>query len=224
MKRSNYWMALLTLALAACGPAATPPPPGWPVPTQAAEGVPAEPAGEAQPAQEADPTEAAAPVPVQCDGQPTPAQGEGPYYTPGSPERTSLVEEGTSGTPLVVTGAVMDTNCQPIAGARVDFWQTDGDGAYDNVGYGMRGHQFTADDGTYALTTVVPGVYPGRTPHIHVKVFGPDGGEWLTSQIYIPGLSEDIPDGIFDSALLAREVDPAPDGTRHLAFDFVVRQ
>jgi len=126
---------------------------------------------------------------------------EGPYYTPGSPERRSIVEPGTVGFPFTLTGQVLDTNCKPIAGAWLDFWQADGNGAYDNAGYGLRGHQFTDKDGGYRLETVMPGEYPGRTLHIHVKVKAPGGPE-LTSQLFFHGAAGNASDRIFDTALV----------------------
>src|SRR5690349_21717392 len=105
-----------------------------------------------------------------CNGTITPALTEGPYYKAGSPQRTSLLEAGTTGTKVVLTGTVYDRNCRPIAGAWLDFWQADSSGAYDNSGYKLRGYQYADQNGRYQLTTVVPGEYPGRTVHIHVKV------------------------------------------------------
>lgn len=156
------------------------------------------------------------------NGSLTLAQTEGPYYTPNSPERSSLVEAGMGGTPLLVTGRVFEQDCQPITGAKVDFWQTDDQGQYDNSGYRLRGHQYTDENGVYALETIVPGQYPGRTAHIHVKVFAPDGRELLTTQIYIPGLSDQTPDGIYRPELLAQDLEPEADGRRRLGFNFVV--
>lgn len=111
-------------------------------------------------------------------------QNEGPYYTPGAPERTD-VTDGAFGTPLKLTGYVLDANCQLVAGAIVDFWQADGNGSYDNIGYVLRGIQATDTNGTYTLTTVIPGQYPGRTEHIHVKIT-PPGGQTYTTQLYMP--------------------------------------
>ena len=74
------------------------------------------------------------------------AQTEGPYFTPDSPERTSLREEGMAGTPLRVTGYVYSSGCDPAPNALLDFWHCDDAGVYDNEGYRLRGHQFTDDD------------------------------------------------------------------------------
>src|SRR3990172_318874 len=83
------------------------------------------------------------PTPACGDADdPTPAQTEGPYFTPNSPQRASLLETGMSGTRLVVEGFVLSTSCRPVARALVDFWQCDAAGNYDNTGYRLRGHQF----------------------------------------------------------------------------------
>src|SRR2546425_9357019 len=140
---------------------------------------------------------------ASCSGQPTPAQTEGPYYKPGSPMRTSLVEPGMAGTRLALSGRVLSRDCRPIAGARLDFWQADASGNYDNAGYRLRGNQTTGPDGSYLLHTVVPGEYPGRTEHIHAKVQRPGMGT-LTTQLYFPGVSRNQQDAIFDARLLLK--------------------
>ena len=136
-----------------------------------------------------------------CNGVATPSQTEGPFYKPNSPERTFLRESGLSGTPLTVTGYVLSTTCQPIAHALLDFWQADSNGNYDNTGFRLRGHQYTDKQGGYSLDTFVPGEYPGRTRHIHVKVQAP-GKPVLTTQLYFPGEARNDSDGIFSPELL----------------------
>lgn len=122
---------------------------------------------------------------------------------------------------MTLTGRVLTTAGRPISRALVDFWQADANGAYDNSGYRFRGHQFTDANGRYALTTVVPGLYPGRTRHIHVKV-QPRSGSILTTQLYFPGVARNRSDGIFQSALLVRNWRKV--GERRAArFDFVLR-
>ncbi len=135
------------------------------------------------------------------DDDPTDAQTEGPYYTPNTPRRSNLVTAGLRGIPLLVTGDVIDTQCRPVRGALLDFWQADAAGQYDNQGYRLRGHQFADARGRYALRTIVPGLYPGRTRHIHVKVQRPHG-KILTTQLYFPGEPRNRSDNIFDSSLL----------------------
>ena len=104
---------------------------------------------------------AMAPTPECRDGdEPTPRQGAGPFYTPDSPQRASLLEPGLPGTPLVLVGHVLQTSCQPLAGVLLDFWQADDEGRYDNQGYTLRGHQFTDANGQYRLETIVPASIP----------------------------------------------------------------
>jgi protocatechuate 3,4-dioxygenase beta subunit len=118
---------------------------------------------------------------------PTQSQTEGPYYTPKTPERNSLLEEAMTGTRLILVGYVLDQNCQPLSQAWLDFWQADANGEYDNSGYRLRGHQFTDAQGRYHLETILPGLYSSRPiEHIHVKV-KPEGGAEVTSQLYFPG-------------------------------------
>jgi protocatechuate 3,4-dioxygenase beta subunit len=150
----------------------------------------------------------------------TPSQTEGPYFTANSPETTSLLEAGSADTRLVVSGFVLTTACQPVSGALLDFWQADARGEYDNVGYRYRGHQFTDAEGRFYLETVVPGLYPGRTRHIHVKVQAP-GARVLTSQLYFPGEPRNARDSIYLPEL---EMSVSDDGVggKTARFDFVV--
>ena len=149
------------------------------------------------------------------------AETEGPYFKAGSPERSSLLEDGMPGTKLILTGYVLTTDCKPVANAMLDFWQADSQGVYDNSGYTLRGHQFTDQNGRFQLETVVPGLYPGRTEHIHVKVQAPNGPV-LTTQLFFPGVTVNDSDSIFDPSLLinlSNGQDPLQ-GT----FNFVVSQ
>ena len=166
-----------------------------------------------------EPVLAATPA-IADDDDPTPAQTEGPYFTPDSPLRRSIVPAGAAGTRLTITGRVLRTTGRPVARALVDVWQCDARGAYDNSGYRFRGHQFTDAQGRFALTTVVPGLYPGRTRHIHVKVQRP-GGSILTTQLYFPGVARNRTDGIYTPELLLRNWRRV--GKRRAArFDFVL--
>ncbi|MBI1880128.1 MAG: intradiol ring-cleavage dioxygenase [Chloroflexi bacterium] len=153
------------------------------------------------------------------DDEPTLAQTEGPYYTPNTPERSSFLEPGMPGTKMIITGFVLSTDCQPVARALLDFWHCDDAGVYDNVGYRLRGHQFTDNQGRYYLETIMPGLYPGRTRHIHVKVQAPNQPV-LTTQMYFPNEPGNASDGIFRSELLM-DVQDVTDG-KTAAFNFVL--
>ena len=78
----------------------------------------------------------------------------------------------------------------------------------------------TDEAGRYYLETVVPGLYPGRTRHIHVKVQAPDGPV-LTTQLYFPGEPANDRDGIFRPELLLADVRDRGD-TRQASFTFVL--
>ena len=152
-------------------------------------------------------------------GAPTPRSTEGPYFTPNSPERRTLVEPGMTGTRIVLEGLVLTAACRPVAGALFDIWHCDAEGHYDNDGYRLRGHQLTDADGRYRLETIVPGLYPGRTRHFHVKVQAP-GAAVLTTQLYFPGEPENQRDGIFLPELVLSVAEGAQGKTAR--FDFVV--
>jgi protocatechuate 3,4-dioxygenase beta subunit len=135
------------------------------------------------------------------EDDPTPAETAGPFFKPRSPLRTSLLETGLAGTRIVVSGRVFSRHCRALAGVLVDFWHADDAGLYDNAGFKLRGHQFTDPGGRYTLETIVPGLYPGRTRHIHVRVQAP-GGRILTTQIYFPGEPRNHTDPLFRPDLL----------------------
>jgi protocatechuate 3,4-dioxygenase beta subunit len=149
----------------------------------------------------------------------TPAQTEGPYFKAGSSERASLVEAGMAGTRLTLSGRVTTATCQPIAHVLLDFWQADSSGNYDNSGYRLRGHVFTDAAGNYRIETIIPGLYTGRTEHIHVKV-QPPGGQVLTTQLYFPGVAQNDSDGNYNAALLLKITDSG--GAKLGTYDFVV--
>lgn len=137
---------------------------------------------------------------VDDEADPTAAQTEGPFFTTDSPERNNFRGDVTEGVPLVLAGTVLTTACAPVANALIDVWHADDQGVYDNRGFRLRGHLFSGDDGTYRLETIVPGLYPGRTRHLHVKVQAP-GGRVLTTQLYFPDEPANQRDGIFQPEL-----------------------
>jgi len=135
------------------------------------------------------------------DDEPTPTETAGPFFKPRSPLRASLLEPGLAGTKIVLTGRVFSRECRPISGALLDFWHAGDDGEYDNVGFRLRGHQFTDEAGRYRLETVVPGLYPGRTRHFHVRVQA-RGSRVLTTQLYFPDEPRNRRDFLFRPELL----------------------
>jgi protocatechuate 3,4-dioxygenase beta subunit len=156
----------------------------------------------------------------RCDGfLQTPGQIGGIHFRP-SPLRRNVVFPKLGGTRLTLAGLVLTTACIPVRHARLDFWQADAQGHYDDTGFRLRSHQFTGTDGRYSLETIVPGPYPGRTPHIHVKVNAP-GRPTLTTELYFPGASYNNRDPYFDRRLLVRLSEVKKHFVAH--FDFVLR-
>ena len=159
--------------------------------------------------------------------EPTHEQTEGPFYRLFSSAKPALREPGMPGTSLDLTGRVLDKRGKPLANALLDFWQCDSQGVYDTRGFRLRGHQFTDAEGRYRLETIVPGLYPGRTRHIHVKLQPagtdvPEAPEMLnlTTQVYFPGDADNQKDELFDRSLLLA-IDTA--GAAKVArYDFVL--
>ena len=162
------------------------------------------------------------PTPACDDGDAdiTSANEEGPFFKPRSPERTSLLDTGIAGTKLVLSGMVVSGGCKPLANTVLDFWQADDGGTYDNTGFKLRGYQRTDANGKFRLETIVPGLYPGRTRHIHVKAMSP-GGVVLTTQIYFPGEARNARDGLFRPDLVMSLAKDSAQQTGH--FDFVLK-
>jgi hypothetical protein len=117
------------------------------------------------------------------DPEPTPSTTEGPYFKSGSPEKKSLLEPGVVGDRINLTGHVLTRSGRPIAGVLLDFWQADGNGRYDNVGYRLRGHQLTDDQGRYQLRLSSRKL---RRPHRHIHVKYSAVRAVLTTQLFFP--------------------------------------
>jgi protocatechuate 3,4-dioxygenase beta subunit len=133
----------------------------------------------------------------------TPETTEGPYYFDPALVRTDITE-GRPGLPTRVRLQVVDAQCQPIPSARVDIWHCDAEGIYsgytgqpgglDTSGETfMRGTQIADANGIVEFATVYPGWYPGRTPHIHFKVF-PNQTSTMTGQLFFP---DDVSDAVY---------------------------
>lgn len=142
----------------------------------------------------------------------TPAQTEGPFYPDRLPLDTDndLLIINEKITPAVgeithLTGKVLDINGRPIRNALVEIWQVDSKGAYLHQGsanHDQRDTNFqgygrftTTPGGEYYFRTIKPVSYPGRTPHIHVKVTK-DGKQLVTTQCFIKGHPQNERDGV----------------------------
>lgn len=141
-----------------------------------------------------------------------PPIAEGPFYPPPAYRARSVDWDAdlttvggrspdgqprprASGEHLDLFGPVIDADGRIVDGAEVEIWQCDAFGSYrhprgagDRVDDGFQGFGATRSDarGIYRFRTIRPAPYPGRTPHIHVKIRHPSFGE-LTSQLFVAG-------------------------------------
>ncbi len=112
----------------------------------------------------------------------TPEVTEGPFYLPDELIRTDIRED-QEGFILDFTFQVRNSKtCKPLENAAVDIWHCNALGGYSGVAQAaedleptdsdtfLRGIQLTDAHGRCRFTTIVPGWYPGRAVHIHVKV------------------------------------------------------
>jgi protocatechuate 3,4-dioxygenase beta subunit len=135
----------------------------------------------------------------------SPSETAGPFPTK-NPTAFAIkdIKSDRTGTPLTMNITIQNVkdNCNPLAGAFVDVWQCDKDGNYSEYGsltsvHFLRGRQTTDSNGVAAFTTVFPGWYPGRAPHIHVHVFNASGKSLLVTQIAFP---TDVCDTVYTTA------------------------
>jgi len=144
----------------------------------------------------------------------TPAATEGPFYpTPGMRfkdadndlVRINGVAGEARGEIIALRGRVLDRSGKPVDGARIEIWQCDANGRYLHGGDSRRrrrdpsfqgfGHVVTDASGDYAFRTIKPVPYPGRAPHIHVKIFA--GSAVLTTQFYLAGHPQNERDWLY---------------------------
>ncbi len=131
----------------------------------------------------------------------SPSETEGPFPTK-SPTTLQMVDikSDRTGTPLSIKITIQDKNnsCSALTGAMVDIWHCDKDGYYSEYGgtgmqsvnmqayHFLRGRQVTDADGVVGFSSIFPGWYSGRAPHIHVHVYNASGKSLLVTQIAFP--------------------------------------
>lgn len=84
-----------------------------------------------------------------------------------------------AGVPLTVKLHLLNASgsCASLAGYAVYLWHCDREGLYSLYSSGataqnyLRGVQETDSAGNLAFTTIFPGCYAGRMPHVHVEVY-----------------------------------------------------
>jgi protocatechuate 3,4-dioxygenase beta subunit len=162
-----------------------------------------------------------------ADGE-IPEETAGPYPGDGSNGPNVLAESGVvrsditssfgdasgvaEGVPMTVKLKVYDLNgddATPLAGAAVYLWHCDREGEYSLYSQNvtdqnyLRGVQVADDAGSLGFTSIYPGAYSGRWPHIHFEVFSSlddatsGSGAMTTSQI---ALLEDVSADVYAGA------------------------
>ncbi len=146
---------------------------------------------------------------------------EGPFYPPRrwralqSDWDADLTRVRNAGQSLVALGEhlgldlrVMDTAGKAVDRVEFEIWQCDVNAVYRHPserdegrmdkGFQGFGSALTSAQGVVAFRTIKPVAYPGRTPHIHIKLHHPTFGEW-TSQLFLAGDAGNARDGIWRS-------------------------
>jgi protocatechuate 3,4-dioxygenase beta subunit len=157
---------------------------------------------------------------VDCSVE-TPQETGGPYPADGTNGPNVLTQDGVvrrdittsfgessgtaEGVPLQIDLRVLDAGagCAPLAGAAAYLWHADRDGAYSLYSQGLsdqnylRGVQVADDAGRLTFTSIFPGCYDGRWPHIHFEVYETQAAATsgrnaiLTSQIALPAAADE---------------------------------
>jgi protocatechuate 3,4-dioxygenase beta subunit len=136
---------------------------------------------------------------TNCSVTPTETEGPFPTKVPTNFVRKDITD-GRTGVALGVTITIKNANagCAALAGALVDVWHCDKDGYYSEYGGSgmqsvnlttvdfLRGRQTTDATGLVGFTSVFPGWYSGRAPHIHVHIYNAAGKSLLVTQIAFP--------------------------------------
>lgn len=173
---------------------------------------------------------------------PTPPQTLGPFYPrdeferPDDTDADLLRVDGdrvlTRGVPLYFTGRVSDRAGAAAANAAIEIWQCDANAVYHHPDGGagaerdphFQGYGVTRTDaaGAFHFRTIRPVAYPGRTPHIHVRVHATDG-RVLATQLYLPNDPGNARDFLFrrlpadEQAALTLRLGPATPQAHALA-------
>jgi protocatechuate 3,4-dioxygenase, beta subunit len=167
---------------------------------------------------------------------------DGPFYPPRTwrerwsdwdADLTRVQHAGgarvAKGEHLGLDARVVDVNGRAIDGATVEIWQCDAVGHYrhpstepstdavDDAFQGFGSAQSNAQ-GQLRFRTIKPVPYPGRTPHIHVKLRHATFGE-VTSQLFVAGEPGNARDGLWrrlsadDRSGLEMKLEPAANDT-----------
>jgi protocatechuate 3,4-dioxygenase beta subunit len=134
-----------------------------------------------------------------CTVAPTETEGPFPTKSPSTLQMVDIKSDRT-GVPFTIKITIQNKNnsCAALSGAIVDIWHCDKDGYYSEYGgsgmqsvnmqafHFLRGRQVTDANGLVGFTSIFPGWYSGRAPHIHVHVYDSAGKSLVVTQIAFP--------------------------------------
>lgn len=145
---------------------------------------------------------------------PTPRQTTGPFYPDVLPPEsdfdlvTMAGRSAATGEVIAIEGRVLGTDGRPVPGAVVELWQANAFGRYAHsrdrsdvpLDPNFQGYGVVRSDaeGRYRFRTIRPGIYPGRTRHVHFSVAGP-GFEAKPMQMYFAGEQGNARDFLYAS-------------------------
>jgi protocatechuate 3,4-dioxygenase beta subunit len=170
----------------------------------------------------------------------SPSQTLGPFYPRNASERPAETDADllrvdgdkvlAKGVPIYLTGRVLDRRGQPLANAAIEIWQCDGNAVYHHPAGGaeaerdpnFQGYGVARIDaaGAFHFRTIKPIAYPGRTPHIHVRV-QPTAGSAFATQLYLADDPNNRRDFLFsrmnaeEQAALTLKFEPTPSTAPH---------
>ena len=138
-------------------------------------------------------------TPSSCSVTNSETEGPFPTKSPSTLVTKNIISDRT-GTPLTINIYIRNVNnsCEILANALVDIWHCDAAGEYSEYGgtsmqrtnytsvHFLRGRQTTDSTGLAAFTSIYPGWYSSRAPHIHVHIYNSSGTSLLVTQIAFP--------------------------------------
>jgi protocatechuate 3,4-dioxygenase beta subunit len=181
-------------------------------------------------------------LPARASANPMAAMTEGPFYPPArwraqwtdwDADLTRVAHRPDAPTArgelLGLEGDLVDTGGRRIDGAEIEIWQCDAMAVYHHprvrmepgrfdAGFAGFGATRSAAEGAWRFRTIRPVPYPGRTPHIHVKLRHASFGE-VTSQLFVDGDPGNDGDFLWrrvdaaDRPGLTMRLQPAPTGS-----------
>ncbi|MEO8100680.1 MAG: protocatechuate 3,4-dioxygenase subunit alpha [Acidobacteriota bacterium] len=156
----------------------------------------------------------------------------GPFFPFEFADELSDMAEHAIGTPIIVTGRVLEEGLGPTRNSIVEFWQPDSNGIFRHPldprfaeadpGFPGFGRARTDHDGWYRIRTVLPGAPVGRAPHINVMVLAIG----LTRRLVTTVFFSDAPDPVLECvppALRSRLIAGKHPDTETYRFDLILR-